>query len=281
MNAVYGSIIENLKLIEIIYEPTVESFKNDKTNTSDSKELTVNQFVGSYLPSDFQIKSQSKIYSKTQETNNIDCVILAPNHPKLITPKREIILAEGVFAAIEVKPDISTLTIKSEFFRGLKQIKSIKNIERKVERLDFLDSREKSPSRKYDDKIPAVLFASKSAPIEKTVDFIRKKVADRTFNHDELPDLIVTLDKGVLIYSPHLKDLPLAKILKNKGIIIPEKGFISIKSEKKEMNLINFLRILLSYSSPTIQVSKFIIKDYLKVIGGDKLDTLYPLESIS
>lgn len=112
MNAVHGSIIENLKLIEIIYDETVAVFKTDRTNTSDAKEITVNQFVSSYLPAEYQVKGQSKIYSENNETNNIDCVILAPNHPRLITPKREVLLAEGVFAAIEVKPDISTLTEK-------------------------------------------------------------------------------------------------------------------------------------------------------------------------
>lgn len=278
MNAVHGSIIENLKLIEIIYEPTVNAFKKDRTNTSDSKEITVNQFVESYLPSDFQVKSQSKIYSKTQETNNIDCVILAPNHPRLITPKREIILAEGVFAAIEVKPDISTLTVKSEFLRGLNQIKSIKNIHRTVERLDFSSLNGEPPKREYDDKIPAVMFASKSADIERTVNFIRKLVADKIFKYDELPDMIVTLDKGILLYSPHLEDLPLAKMVQEKGLTIPEKGFVSMLSDKKEMNLINFLRIFLTYSSPTIQVSDFIIKDYLKAIGGGKLNMIYSLE---
>jgi len=39
MNAVHGSIIENLKLIEIVYEETVDAFKKDRTNTSDSKEV--------------------------------------------------------------------------------------------------------------------------------------------------------------------------------------------------------------------------------------------------
>lgn len=101
MNAVHGSIIENLKLIEIIYEETTEVFKKDRTNTSDSREVTVNQFIESYLPSDFQVKLRSKIYSRTQETNNIDCIVLSPNHPKLITPKREVILAEGVFLPLK------------------------------------------------------------------------------------------------------------------------------------------------------------------------------------
>jgi len=116
MNAVHGSIIENLRYVEIVYEETVEVFKKDRTNTSDSKEVTVKQFIRSYLPSDYQVMSKSKIYSRNSETKNIDCVVLAPNHPKLITPKRLVVLAEGVYSAIEVKPDISTLTDNSELY---------------------------------------------------------------------------------------------------------------------------------------------------------------------
>jgi hypothetical protein len=175
MNAVHGSIIENLKLIEIVYEETVDAFKKDRTNTSDSKEVTINEFISSYFPSNFQIKLQSKIYSRKQETNNIDCIILAPNHPNLITPKREVILAEGVHSAIEVKPNIVTLTEKGEFYRGLLQVKSVKNIVRDTQRIEFwkLDG-SKKPSD-YFDKIPCVIFSSKSSKLERTIKFVAKK----------------------------------------------------------------------------------------------------------
>ena len=66
MNAIYGSIVENLKHINIIYDETTEVFKKDRTNTSDSKEVTVADFIRSYLPSDFHVKIRSKIFSKTQ-----------------------------------------------------------------------------------------------------------------------------------------------------------------------------------------------------------------------
>ncbi len=39
MNAVFGSILENLRAINIVTEPTVEVFKGDKTNTSNSLSL--------------------------------------------------------------------------------------------------------------------------------------------------------------------------------------------------------------------------------------------------
>ncbi|MBD3842135.1 MAG: hypothetical protein IE909_09665 [Campylobacterales bacterium] len=50
MNAVHGSTIENLQQIEIIYEETIDAFKKDRTNTGDSREVTVSQFIASFFP---------------------------------------------------------------------------------------------------------------------------------------------------------------------------------------------------------------------------------------
>ncbi len=266
MNAVHGSILENLGLIEIVYEETVDAFKSDRTNTSDSKEVTVSQFIGSYLPNDFQVKPRSKIYSKTQETYNIDCVVLAPNHPRLITPKREIVLAEGVFFVVEVKPDISTLTIKSEFYRGLQQIKSVKNIERDVEKIDAQVLMGLGQKPKYYDKIPGVIFTSKSSTIQNTINFISNLVSNGDLNYEEIPDLIVCLDKGIIVYSPFLKSIGLSKRFESLGHIVPDKGFFTFESSDKSTNLITFLRYVLTFQMPTIQVSSFIVSKYLSEI---------------
>jgi len=279
MNAVHGSIIENLRHLEIVYEPTVSAFKGDRTHTSESKEITISQFLKSYLPSDFQVKGQSKIYSRTQETQNIDCVVLSPNHPKLITPKREVVLAEGVFAAIEVKPDISTLTEKSEFCRGLKQIKSVKQIERNIKRLDLTELTGNPPRDKYYDKIPAVIFAFKSTSLEKTITFIREKVNDNTIGYDEVPDLVVSLEKGIIYYSPILDKTGIAPILKSIGHSVPKSGFATIESTNKENNLIKFLELFFKFSAsqPILQRSNFIVKKYLEDIESGKINKIYSL----
>lgn len=278
MNAVLGTILENLDLIEIVYEETVEAFKGDKSKTSDSKEVTISQFVGSYLTPEYQVKSQSKIYSKTQETNNIDCVVLAPNHPRLITPKREVILAEGVYFAIEVKPDISTLTDKSEFYRGLLQIKSIKNINREIESLDLSKLMKRPPLPKYFDKIPAIIFSSKSSTLKNTVDFISKKVAEGKLGYEELPDMIVCMDKGIIFYHPDLSYSSIASQMKNEGNKIPKRGFVCLTTKEKSHLLVVFLATLLSYKLPTIQVSGFIINKYLSDINLPWEANLYELK---
>lgn len=280
MNAVYGSIIENLRSIEIVYEDTAAYFKKDRTNTSNSKEVSVKQFIESYLPHDFQVKSQSKIYSKDRETNNIDCIVLTPNHPKLITPIREIVIAEGVYAALEVKPDISTLTQKSELYRGLLQIKSVKNINRSVQRLPFWELLgEKKPSD-YFDKIPAVIFSSKSSDLEKTVKFITKKVLEGELKYEELPDLIVCLDKGIISYSPVFQETSLAEFFRERGeSYIPEKAFVTYKSSEKADILVLFLRYILNFNAPYTLDSSFILLDYLNIITTTFEIKLHELES--
>lgn len=44
MNPVLDAIYENLRELRLVSEPTLESFKGDRKQTADSKELTVKQF---------------------------------------------------------------------------------------------------------------------------------------------------------------------------------------------------------------------------------------------
>lgn len=278
MNAVFGSILENLRAIEIVSEPTVEAFKGDRTNTGDSKELTVSQFIERYLPADFRVK-KGIIYSQQGKSNNIDCVVLAPNHPALATPIREVILAEGVYAAIEVKPDISVLTEKGELLRGLKQIKSIKILQREIEELDLSQLLKTAKKPDYYKKIPAVIFSQKSTSIENTINFIISKIKDGTLNDDEIPDLIVTLDKGLIMYTPHLSTTGIGNTFTpEQKQLFGEKVFLHFETAEKETILAIFLLIFLNFTPPSLLTSKFIIKDYLAQLQTKYLIKTYSLE---
>jgi hypothetical protein len=279
MNAVLGSILENLKVINIVTEPTVEVFKGDKTNTSNSREVTVKEFIERYLPSDFNVKKQTKIYSKLSSSNNIDCVVLAPNHPQLITPVREIALAEGVYAAIEVKPDISVLTNGSELMRGLTQIKSVKSLERTVEQIDLSKLLKIAPQPEYFKKIPAVIFSFKSTSIENTITFIISKIKDGTLKSDELPDIIVTLDKGIIFYTPHLSSTAIGQqIPPEQRNVYGERVFIHFETNKQELILAAFLLFFLNFSPPAILTHSFIIKDYLTQAPMEFQSKIYSVE---
>lgn len=267
MNAVIGSILESLRAIQIVYEPTIEIFKGDRANTGDSKELSVNEFIQSYLTTDYRVK-KGKIYSINSESNNIDCVVLAPNHPNIITPKREVILAEGVYVAIEVKPDITTLTEKSEFNRALKQVESIKKLERDVQRLDLFINKNNKP--KYFEKIPSIIFSKKSSDFDKIIEFIRNKVEGGELNPEELPDIIFSIEKGTLYYCPHFQHTSYYNMLNPiQKKIFKDEVFMEIKpvDNEEHINLLIFILLFLNFEKPHIPISDFFIKKYLKLEG--------------
>ena len=278
MDAVYASILENLRAIELVNIPTVDAFKKDRTNTSDSKEITVKEFIERYLPADYRVK-RGIIYSQDAESHNIDCVVLSPIHPALATPVREVMLAEGVYAAVEVKPDISVLTEGGELLRGLKQIKSVKNLKRTVEAID-LSRLLKTPQRpEYFNKIPSVIFSFKSTSIEDTINFLISKIKDGTLASDELPDMIVTLDKGVISYTPHLSFSALGQQMpQQQREALGERVFIHFGTTEKDVVLVMFLLIFLTFTPPSTPPHRFIINDYLQKLNVNFTTKVYPVE---
>ncbi|RAK21750.1 hypothetical protein B0I03_105183 [Flavobacterium aquaticum] len=277
MNAVFGTILENLRAIEIVEISTIPVFTKDRTNTGDSKELTVSQFIERYLPADYKVK-KGIIYSLDGASKNIDCVVLAPNHPALNTPIREVILAEGVYAAIEVKPDITVLTDKSEFNRGLSQIKSVKKLSRETDILDFNQFTNKAKKSDYYKKIPSIIFSHKSAEPKKTIEFIQKKVENGEYKIDELPDLIVSLDNGVIMYTPDFSSNSISKDLPNElKSVFGEYVFTHFETKSKEETLALFLVLFLGLTPPTMLISKFIITDYLRKIDIKFIKKFYPI----
>ena len=117
-NPVIDALFEYIDDFNLKFSDTKETFKQSKLQTSDRKEEVVKRFFESFFPKGYEI-SRGEIFDYDNISNSIDCVIKTPEHPNFKTPMRpEIILAEGVYAAIEVKPDISTLTDNSEFNRA-------------------------------------------------------------------------------------------------------------------------------------------------------------------
>lgn len=266
-NAVIGTLLENLDLIEIIFKPTHEPFQNDKGNTGDAKEYSVQDFIGSYLTNEYRIQ-KGCIYNKTSNSNNIDCVILAPNHPILTTPKRSVILAEGVYAAVEIKPDIYD---KKEFSRGLEQVKSIKALERKtyLPELSSLLRTETTPD--FAKKIPCILFSNKSLKPQDTVDFLKGKLASGELSIYDLPDMILTLDNGLYVFSPDIKRTPFGNWFLNNSQGFTKTTLLHFCETTKAQSLTLFLLHLLNLPSPILQTSDFILNEYIKEIKDIKI----------
>ncbi|TLX26632.1 hypothetical protein PYS58_06615 [Chryseobacterium indologenes] len=273
-NAVIGSLLENLDAIEIIFKPTYEPFNNDRGNTGDSKEYSVQEFIASYLTSEYRIE-KGCIYSQNAHSNNIDCVILSPNHPRLTTPKRNVILAEGVYAAVEVKPDISD---KTEFARGLNQIKSIKSLERKtyVPELTFLKT-EATPE--FVKKIPSIIFSNKSLTTSNTIEFIQEKIANGELTIYDLPDMILTLDNGLYVMSPDIKTSLFGNWFLENTPDSEGVNLLHFCDTQKSETLALFIFHLLNVPSAVLKQTEFILNEYLKdynniMICGYKLNSV-------
>lgn len=270
MNAVIGAIIENMQQIKIVFEPTPEAFVKDTKHTGDIKEVTVKEFLESFLPNSFAVK-KGPIFNLDTTSQEIDCVILAPNHPKLITPKREVILAEGVFAAVEVKPDISTLTEKSEFHRALVQIQSVKRLKRD---LQVLFTEGDVPDEIL--RIPCVIFSNKSRSALSTIEYMKECVANGTFDSKELPDLIVSLDKGIIFHSKYIEKTLFNNWVKQQSNLHNGEKYIYLKTTEAT-TLSMFLLILLCFREPEPPLYDHIIKEYIKQgIGKLEFEVIEP-----
>lgn len=266
-NAVIGTLLENLDLIEIIFKPTHEPFQNDKGNTGDAKEYSVQDFIGSYLTNEYRIQ-KGCIYNKTTHSNNIDCVILAPNHPVLTTPKRSVILAEGVYAAVEIKPDIYD---KNEFSRGLEQVKSIKSLERKTYLPELTNLLGTEPAPDFAKKIPCILFSNKSLKPQDTVDFLKGKLASGELTIYDLPDMILTLDNGLYVFSPDIKRTPFGNWFLKNTQGFTETTLLHFCETTKAQTLTLFLLHLLNLPSPILKTSDFILNEYIQEIEDIKI----------
>ena len=256
MNAVIGAIFENMQQIKIIFEPTPKAFSKDTKHTGDSREVTVREFLESFLPISYVVK-KGPIFNLESTSQEIDCVILAPNHPKLITPKREVILAEGVFAAVEVKPDIATLTEGSEFHRALGQIQSVKKLKRQLPSFNLENLSDELQ------KIPCVLFSKKSRSALATIEYMKNCVTNKIFESIGLPDLIVSIDNGIIFHSLCIETTIFNELIKQQSNVHTGEKYIWFNtSDEKTLGL--FLFILLCFKNPEPLITDHIIKEYIK-----------------
>lgn len=125
---------------------------------ADFREQAFRQFIQRYFPFPYRVTKGNIADSFGNESASIDCVIINPVHPYILDApdKLAVILADGVDAAIEVKPDLMTV---SELERGLKQIQTVKSLLRR--NAPILLSRTRSAEfLEYARRIPSFIFAT-------------------------------------------------------------------------------------------------------------------------
>lgn len=259
-NPIIDALYEYIDDFNIKFAETKETFKKAKLSTSDRKENIVKEFFSSFFPEGYEI-SRGEIFDYKNISNSIDCVIKTPDHPRLKTPLRpDIILSDGVFAAIEVKPDISTLTDKGEFNRGLNQCKSVKKLYRYFEKSSLNEIDEKKNYK----RIPFIIFSKKSNDIESTAEFIISKIDNKKIKPYEVPDIVFSLDGWLLYHTSNIKTSIFFPTFKQEGISDDcENVFMLFKANENDC-LCLLLLILFSFPWPGYIVNDFIIYKYIR-----------------
>lgn len=258
MRVIHDALRESLAAIDITFGPTLPSFKRDRLQTATGKERSVAQFLESYLPSDWSVKKGPIYDNHGGISAEVDCAICLPQHPPCRTPNRDIILAEGVYVAIEVKPDIRTLTSKGEFARAVDQGVSVKKLQRKVDRFDFL---EKATNLAVEvDKLPYVIFAKEVADFEKTITFLDQYKNDAGISAWDLPDIVVGYKGGLIYHAPEIAHSIIKGFIEKLG---KSSGEAYLLFDTGTDTLIIFLALLFSFRFPIVQPTGLILKNYI------------------
>src|SRR5690606_27161646 len=105
------------------------------------------------------------------------------------------------------------------------------------------------------------------ADFNKIIEHFRQKVKSKELAEDELPDIIFSIENGVLFYCPHFKHTSYYNMLSEpQKLLFADATFMQVSSQDKEehINLLIFLIMLLNLEKPHIPISDFFIKQYLQ-----------------
>lgn len=164
---------------------------------SEFRENAFRSFISRFYPSPYKI-TKGKIHDSFMEkpSASIDCLIVNPAHPNMIDSqgKFQLLLADGIDIAIELKPDTYNL---EELYRGLRQGISVKELRRiKGPILSF-----KAPSHllEYSRQIPFFIFTTKTRKtIEELVLYIAEWYRQNSVSIENQLDSIVIHRVGVV-----------------------------------------------------------------------------------
>jgi hypothetical protein len=158
---------------------------------SDRREIALTKFLKKFFPFPYRIAKGNIRDSYGLSSMSIDCVLLNPSHPYTTSDKINfsVILADGVDAAIEVKPKLNS---DKEIERSLNQIASVKRLTRKrtsVLNLKVLGKQHSPETLANAKKIPSIIFAIETYKndkllLEKIVDFYEKNQFKRDLQFD-------------------------------------------------------------------------------------------------
>jgi hypothetical protein len=154
MDELFAYVREDAIALESKFRKSSISGAGTAQEVADFREHALQDFVRRFFPFPHQITKGKIRDSYGAISDSVDCVVCNPNHPHTIDSngKFQLLFAEGIDAAIEVKPDIAA---HAELVRGLEQGLSVKALKRASEptltRMPWFVERSK--------RVPFVVFA--------------------------------------------------------------------------------------------------------------------------
>lgn len=229
----------------------------------DRREAVLTKFLQRFFPFPYKIAKGNISDSFGGRSASIDCLLLNPSHPHTVTDSRySIIFADGVDAAIELKPSLAS---EREIIRGIKQLRTVKQLTRvKTGLMEPFATPEKI---KVATKIPAFLFTNETYD---DVGMLLSKIVDYYVDHQiprtEQFDFIIVNRRCVIANATkgsyaELKDV-------GDGLLVLETGPDSLAS------LLYWLNFL---PQTEMRISKPLLSHYLpwKVDSATGFDGLF------
>lgn len=130
--------VEAEKLAVEYKQASIEG-KGTPQEVADRREMDFISFLRKYFPFPYRIVKGNIIDSYGRNSASIDCIVLNPSHPYTVDPKNDkasVIFADGVDFAVEIKPKLDN---ESEINRGLKQLRTVKQLRRVRDGIIFRD----------------------------------------------------------------------------------------------------------------------------------------------
>lgn len=193
---------------EIITEIDSSLYSGSPEAVAGGRENALREILSRFFPRTYDL-AKGKIYDlEGNNSDSIDIVALDPKHPKLRNARGEIelLLAEGIHCAIELKPDLSDLPDnfgaarrqKPEIIRALEQVRSVKRLNRgEVGRMKNLLPRS-DQYYEYARRIPTHIITGEAEPCALAQYIVHYYKENKIPLHEQV-DMIVNIGKFLLI----------------------------------------------------------------------------------
>jgi hypothetical protein len=167
----------------------------------------------------------------------------------------------GVHAAVEVKPDLTSLGKQSEFRRVLDQCFAVKQLRRTI---PLQDTARQSSWPVEVHRIPYVIFSKKIAKLDKAITFIDDYKNDSGKSPWDLPDIILGYDTGLIYHAPEASVCSIAPFFARSGF---ESGEAYLTVPLGADAIILFLSLLYGFIFPRPLLSTPILRELLLPIS--------------